>query len=230
MDQNQSHNATIGEIQKALGDAKRRSEEINRGLTGLSRAMDRCRAVIAEHASVEQKIAALRTERRTMLADSAIGNGDPTALAKSDRDLKNAEARLKELATQAEDARAAIAELEARYAVAQSPLIAMGKEIPRLEATLLEQAIQGLLDAYGEKLTIAYDAYAEIIVLVQMRNAHARAAGMPPVLPETPSTLDFPGLPFGKWQLRNTMVANPQEMEKARDRLATKLADMGIPG
>src|SRR5258706_435791 len=220
--------AVFTKTKRTFATTKARSEEVNRQLTDLSRAMDKCRAMGAEHAACEQKIALLRADRRAMLADSVMSKGDPTALARSDRDLKTAEARLKDLASLAEDAKLAIAELEARYTAAQEPLIAMGKEIPRLQALLLEQAAQTLLPEYGEKVCQAYDVYIEILSIVLARNIHAHAAGIA-VMPEDPLRLTFPGVPIGAWNLENSIAgATSEQFNQATDRAEKKLAALGI--
>lgn len=227
MDQsvNNSRNA-IADTKKTLAAAKAQSQEISRGLADLSKAMEKCRAYSAEHALAEQRTAALRIERRTLLADSAIGEGDGTALAKNDRDLKAAEA--KELTSIAEDGRVAVAELEVRYAAAVAPLKAIGVEISHHNCVLLEQAAMILLATYGEKICEAYDLYLEILAIVRARNVHAVAAGQAPI-PDMPSGIEFPAVPLGDWRMRNTIHGGkPEQLEQALERAEKKIAELGI--
>lgn len=226
MDQNLT--SPIAEAIKALAAAKARSEEIGRGLTKITDAMAKCRAMVTEHAAQEQKVATLRADRRAMLVESVLAKGDAAALARNDRDIKAAEAKLQELAAQAEDGKVALAELEARHAQAQGPLIALSKEIPRLQAQIFEQAASGVLALYEQRLIAAFDLYLELIALVQKRNTYARLAGLQPALPEEPGLLEYPPLPFARWTAGGTMGARDADMAEARKRLAVKLADMGV--
>jgi hypothetical protein len=195
----------------------------------VSAAIDKARNVVNEHASAARRVAELREERRKLLADSLIGADVQKAMTKVDQDLKAAEVRSRDLAPLAEDATAAIAELEARYAVAQAPLIVLSKETPRLRAQVLEQAAKPLLDELGTRACDFFDVYLECVALANQFNQIAKHAGLPQVHPDSPQPFDFPGVTLWGYQIENRgMVANPQQLEAARARLVKKLADLVV--
>jgi hypothetical protein len=219
----------IADAIESLRSQEKKVAEANAALAPLDKAIAKARTLVAEKADTIKRIAELRGQRRAFLADELLGKPDTAKISTVDRELEVVEVKFKKIAPIADDAESALIELERRRAQAASPIIKLSENLPGLRANVLAEVARMLLDEYGEALDTAFSRYLEVVALVPDINRHGRAAGLAPVLPEGPGTLDYPGIALGdKWRASHTMGANQKEMGEARERLAKKLAELGV--
>ena len=219
----------IAEAVETLRIMEKRITEANAALVPLDKAIEKARKLIAEKADTIKRIADLRAQRRTLLADELLGKPDKAKIETLDREMKILDTQFKEIAPLADDAESAVLELERRRARAAEPAITIAGNLPGLRANLLSEAARVLLAEYGEAICTAYDRYLEVVCLVPQINQHARAAGLAPVMPEVPDGFEFPGVNLGDWKRHNgPLGVDARQVNAARERLAKKLIDLGV--